>query len=889
MNSKPDRKWEDSFRKQWTWDKVVKGTHAVDCIAICNFDVYIKDGKVWREEQAANYPGVPGIPDPNPKGCQKGLIESRQMYSEERLHYPLRRVGQRGEGKWKRISWDEALTEIADNLIDTITTHGPGAVTMRAGVGVLLELLGTAAPCRAASLLGSTYPDAFESVGDLPSSESLCWGDYYYGHSAMDWFTHDYIIFWFFNPNVTRIPDAHYFWEAKYNGSTIINITPEYNPSSICASLWVNPKYGTDGALALAMANVIISEKLYDAPYIKEQTDLAFLVRTDNKRYLRESDMEAGGRDAIFYFWDSRTHQLAKTPGSMGDPNDSIALGEIDPALEGEYEVQTLNGLVTVRPVFVALQESLRDLTPEKAQQICGVHPTVIRQIARDFARAKRPMIVGGFALYRWYHCDSIGRALILLPALVGKTTGDNTGYTMWNAWMLEALEGGLYFPRREIPPGTSKWELIHARKFYRERIESDTIWGWIYGKQAEAARKYYGDEFIDKLESYIKKAIENKWQPHWPSEENKLKTLIVVGDNYFNRIKNVTNFRNNLLEQLELMVCLDIKMSGTAIFADIVLPAATNYEKYSLRAQYLSTVFHLLQPAVEPIGEAKSDWQVFAELMKKIGERARVRGIKPYEDKELGITIDFAKLHDQYVDGGKLAEDREVVQFILDNSSATRGIKVEEMKKLGWGKFPTLDPNKEFRWTGKNQPFQTFHHINKKQRWNTLCGRQQFYIDHEWFIEWGEELPTYQPSPLRTDKYPLVFSTTHPRWSIHSMWGTHPYMLRLNRGEPVITINPEDAAERGISDGDRVLVYNSVDSFQCQAKIRPGLPRGAVHMGHGWDPLLFPDKKNFQSPIPTLIKPTQMVSGYGHVDYGMWFWGPNQNAQDVTVEIKKL
>ncbi len=890
MSTKPDRKWEDSLRKKWTWDKIVKGTHAVDCMAVCNFDIYLKDGKIIREEQAANYPGVPGIPDPNPKGCQKGLVEHQQMQSPERLRHPLKRVGERGAGEWQEVSWDEALTEIADKLISTIIDDGPGAVSMRAGVGVLLEMMGTAAPCRVASLLGSSYPDCFESTSDLPSSESLTWGDYYYGHSSMDWYTHDYVIFWYFNPNVTRIPDAHYFWEAKYNGSEIVSITPEYNPSSISASLWVNPKYGTDGALALGMANVIIEENLHDVPYIKEQTDFPFLVRKDNNRYLRESDMEPQGREDMFYFWDMRRAKLAKTPGSLGDSEPSIALGDLDPALEGEYEVQTLDGPMVVRPVFVRLKEYLKDFTPEKAQAICGVHPDVIRKIARGFAAAERPMIIGGFGVYRWYNCDSTGRALIMLPALVGKITGENTGFTTWNGWAFEALEDGLYWPRREIPDDATEWELLHARKFYRERIESDTVWGWIYGNQGDAARKYYGDDLVGEIESRLKTALENKWQPHYGGKDDQLKAMIMVGDNYFGRIKNVSEFRDNLLKQLDLIVTLDIKMTGSGMYSDFVLPVATNYEKYSLRPNWLSTVLHMTQPAVEPEGESKSDWQVMAALMKKISEFAKARNIEPYNDEEFGNVIEFDKLYDQFVADGAFTEDKDVVQWILDNSKSTEGMKVEEMEEVGWGAFPHVDATKEFRWIGEKKPFLTpAERVGKKERWNTLAGRQQFYIEHEWFLEYGEELPNYKPSPMDTDTYPLVFNTSHARYSIHSNWTTNEQMLRLNRGEPFISINPQDAAERDIEDGDLVEVYNSVGSFKCQAKVRPGLPRGATHMYHGWDPLLFRDKASYQNAIPTLIKPTQLVSGYGHVEYGMWYWGPNQNSNDASVEVAKV
>ena len=112
--------YSDIWREKWKWDKVVKGTHTrANCIAACSWDVYVKDGIAWREEQAAIYePHRPDVPDFNPRGCQKGACYTTLQISDARIKYPLKRVGERGEGKWKRITWDEALTEIADKLID---------------------------------------------------------------------------------------------------------------------------------------------------------------------------------------------------------------------------------------------------------------------------------------------------------------------------------------------------------------------------------------------------------------------------------------------------------------------------------------------------------------------------------------------------------------------------------------------------------------------------------------------------------------------------------------------------------------------------------------------------------------------------------------------------
>ena len=95
------RHWEDLYRKRWTWDRVAKGTHFVNCWYQrgCNWNVYVKEGIVFREEQAGTYPQTNAdVPDFNPRGCQKGACYSQRMYDAGRLQHPLKRVGARGEG-----------------------------------------------------------------------------------------------------------------------------------------------------------------------------------------------------------------------------------------------------------------------------------------------------------------------------------------------------------------------------------------------------------------------------------------------------------------------------------------------------------------------------------------------------------------------------------------------------------------------------------------------------------------------------------------------------------------------------------------------------------------------------------------------------------------------
>ena len=121
---------EQQYRERIRWDKVTWATHCVDCYpGNCPYRVYVKDGVVVAEEQAANLPVVEqGVPDMNPLGCQKGAAWSRLLYAPERVLHPLKRAGERGGGKWQQVTWDQALTEIADHMLDALETGGPETI-----------------------------------------------------------------------------------------------------------------------------------------------------------------------------------------------------------------------------------------------------------------------------------------------------------------------------------------------------------------------------------------------------------------------------------------------------------------------------------------------------------------------------------------------------------------------------------------------------------------------------------------------------------------------------------------------------------------------------------------------------------------------------------------
>ncbi len=178
---------------------------------------------------------------------------------------------------------------------------------------------------------------------------------------------------------------------------------------------------------------------------------------------------------------------------------------------------------------------------------------------------------------------------------------------------------------------------------------------------------------------------------------------------------------------------------------------------------------------------------------------------------------------------------------------------------------------------------------VEKEQRWPTLTGRQQFYVDHPWFLECGEALPTYKRPPAAGGDHPLTLSGGHTRWSIHSQWRDQQHMLRLQRGEPVVYLSAADAAEREIEDHDRVRLRNDLGAFELRAKIAATIQPGQVLIYHAWEPFQFRGGRSEHAVVPSPIKPTSLVGGYGHLQWKFGHWEPNEVDRDTRVEVERI
>jgi DMSO reductase family type II enzyme molybdopterin subunit len=914
--------WADAYRKKWTWDKVAWGSHSVDCYpGGCPWRVYVRDGKVVREEQAADWtPIEAGVPDMNPMGCQKGAAWSHCHYSPDRVTQPLKRVGERGEGKFVPVTWDEAVTDVADAILDAIQEQGPESVLTP------LTPEPGAAPARQFALaLGTPTTDGNAEFQDFSPGFHVTFGLFNPTASMDDWFLADLTLIWHANPVYTNIHWYHYLAESRYNGGEIVTIAPDYSPSAIHADYHLPVRIGTDAALALSMCKVILDAGLFQKRFVQEQTDLPLLVRRDTSRFLRGTDLADGERDDQFYWWDISTGTLAAAP------RHTLATAGVDPALEGTFRVMLKDGRsVEVEPVFARLRRHLEAYDPERAGALCEVHPDNIRELARKVATRKTKIFIG-WNSGKYYHGDLMERAMALLLGLTGNWGKKGTGT---RSWAIMGMDGNALMPRKDAPGQEAAQRLIAGMIAMRRLLAGGDptltpemlqnraaelaaevggqgaimppafVWYYQYGyRDRWNDPENHDPSFKRSFGEYLEEALEKGW---WDARYSKAyrqlepRVLIESGGNLLRRQRGG---RKLLLEQLwpklRMIVSIDYRLTTTGLYSDYVLPAAQHYEKFG---NSMPSVHHLnfvlCEPATKPHGDSLPDWEIGVRLLEAVEKRAAARGLTEFEDargnvRSLTGLVDLVTLK-----GAVRDEQQHFEESVRDNAVygvLPKGTTLETLRErghvrfAGWGMVghgvsqgSTLEPDQvhnPLRW-----------HTEDKLPYDTLVRRAQFYIDHEWFLEAGEELPTHkEPPPQGGRRRRFLMTSGHNRWSIHSMNMTNDLMLNTHRGEPFAFLNDREAAALGIANGEPVRITSDVGSMRIQAKLSPACRPGQVIVYNGFEPYMHEGWDGQADLEPGHVKPLGLVGNYGHLKYRIFSWQPIPADRAVRVDVEKV
>lgn len=781
--------------------------------------VYIKNGKIVRttpmdleEEEAGRWSitahGRAFSPPPRATVSPHALTWKGNVYSKSRILTPLRRVdfdpkgernpAKRGKSEYVPISWEEALDIVASEITRARTTYGASSITFNHSSHHSWGNIGywTSALLRFSNIVGHT------KVNHNPDSwEGWFWGaSHHWGQTMRLGAAEAYgtvedllanaemVVFWSADPEATngiyggQEGTIRRLW-LKELGIPIVHIDPYFNnTAAFLPGKWIAPRPGTDAALALAIAHTWITEGLYDKSFVRNRT-------------------------TGFETWST------------------YILGESDGTAK----------------------------TPEWQEAETGVLAETVRALARQWGSKRTYLGAGGWGTglggagrgptgHQW------ARAMVCLNALQGfGKPGVNFGHLQWgtpldlNFWFPGYADGGISGDLANTTSSVALYQRMPhlpsmnsvAQQIPRMRLPEGIIEGNAQGFPREP------------------KSLQGQFNPiRYPAPGASLiKLYYKYGSSNFGTMAESHRYADMYRsENLEFVVNQSIWMEGDAGFADVILPSCTSFERWDIsewaslsgfghhaQTQLNNRIVTLQHKCIEPLGESKSDYDIFALIAGRLGMGALfTEGMteldwvkRMYEASDLKDRIGWRKL---------LKKGYYVVPQI-DEIAAQKAPKAFSWFYQGRTK-DTPEPH----------PLPSEHTGNFRMGLQTRSGKFEFEASSLVSLdaEDRERPPTLQYVPswegLSTDlsaTYPLQLITPHPRFSFHTESDGRDSFLNaisdhrvIVDGYPyiVLRVNVDDARERGIRSGDLVRAFNDRGTVICVAKLTHRLPRGITH-----------------------------------------------------------
>lgn len=760
---------------------VLQACQGWGCHDHCYLKVYTgSDGKIDRVERFELPP-----PEGDALGmCMKGAMEGRLPYNTNRILYPMKRVGNRGEGKFQRITWDQAMSEIGQKVKTITDQYGPEAlafdnfacgyvVQMGAGMGLVTLFANTFGATVAGQPPIDTGPFfaqetdwSYPFLVGGPISTQLT-STYGYDPRLLD--QTKYLIMWSCNTAATHpgVTTRH-MMAAKERGVKLVDVGLWYDQQAAVSDWFIPVRGGTDTALALGMANVLVYEGLYDKQFMTNRTVAPFLVRNDNGMFLRESDITSGGDKNKYVWWDAVSKSAQTIAGHVFE----FPEGTMPDLLAA----QTVNG-IACKTAFLLLKEHLADYTPQSQEKITNVPASTVIQLAHEYVQNRPATIWHNWGM-RYQNAYTLGRSIILLSALSG-----NLG-----------LPGGRLILGWCGPVGSYP-------------INFGSIWGGPGKAKALTFR------------DYLTAATTGKPRP--------IKAIILVGGNTLHSLPSRQNYEA-LYGAVDLFVAYELRTTDTTDWADYLLPGAMALEKYDIPAISPSyNTIILNEPAIQPLGEAKDEADFFKALASALGVSgwsdntmaqwcAAILDASQKFPSTTGITYDRLQQ--------EKAIRANVPLEIYDPYTAP--IPFDRLQ--GYNPYGLALPK---GYTGENE-----------LDWPNDSGRTEFYFEP--FTDPTVKMPmaTYvEPymvahySAQDQNKYPLQYVAARQRFFMQTQFQDDPMLRTLAVNEQHIMMNPKDAASRGISDGDVATAFNDRGSCTAKVQLTERMPPGLVATWYGF------------------------------------------------------
>lgn len=682
--------------------------------------------------------------EPQLRACLRGRSYRSRLYSAERLLYPMMRVGERGEGKFKRVSWDEALSFVTDKMQHIKKEYGPQALLDQsyagASYGVLHKsdqiegLLGRfmgSFGCRTSSWSVPSYQGTTTSsrwtFGTIEDGNE----DDTYAHSKL-------MIMWGWNPAYTFHGGNTFYYMrlARQRGCKFVLIDPQFTDSASAYDAWWIPiRPNTDAAMMAGMAHYIFDNNLQNQQFIDNFTM---------------------GMDA----------------GTMPD-----------------WSQHSVNGQENFRDYIFGKYDGVAK-TPEWAAEICGVPAKDIIKLADMYATTKPAALKASWAPGRNAYGEQysrMGAALQSMTGNIGMLGGCAEG--VGKAWHSEAVA----YPYDE-----------NANVWFSS-IKSDR-WAHIVLNYPNVTREEAG---------------------LWPRDDQydgvvpNIKGIFWQGSDWFNQLTNI-NKEIEAIKKMELVVCMDSTITPSGLYADVLFPITTHFERHDVALPWYKGHYYLHRPKViEPLGESKTDFQVFTELAYRLGFGEKYN----------------PKANRQYFHHNEAVDESYLSDWWHNKVMHHQGVTMswEEFKKRGVYKFKLDRPHVAFQ-----------DNVEKGVPWQTPSGRIEILCTElahisDWKrTKYGYHVPSIPKwiEPFEWLKhdlaktYPFHLISPHPRHRTHSIFNNIPWLRETYEQE--ITINASDARKLDIKTGDSIEVWNDRGRLVVPAYVTERLMPGVVVVYEG-------------------------------------------------------
>ena len=799
------------------------------CFNSCNIRVRRQDGVITKIEGDKNSPIGEG------HVCGKGATGMMQLYDPNRITKPMKRTNpQKGKDidpGWVEISWEECYSIVEKEIKKTIANKGVNGlchhsfITNFPGTFNLIAFFGMA--------LGApnfVIPDicgaAIHGVESILTTGCNAGPDYEYckyilqfGSQAGTATRHG------FNMTVRRFADA------RAKGARLVNVDPHMSAGPENADLWLPIRPGTDAALALSIAYVLVHELgIYDRDYLKKYTNAASLVDVKTGRIMRETGSNKP------YVWDE-----AEGKAKVFDDPDIASL-----ALEGAY---TVDG-VACKTGFQLYADSIKNYMPEDAEKITTVPAARIRQVAKELGEAAcigstitldgvempyRPAAVDSFSgISRHKHGFLTHWAILSLNTLIGSCN----------------VPGGLiaYAPISLGHPETGKpawkpsiWEeenlLEHIDLNFTGRIS-------VY----DHTRNHVGDKGDMMLFGLMPI---NELDPHFlyvtqmnPEKygREKMDFLFVYAGNPVKSWGNHDEM-GKFLKSFEFIAGMDLYLNDSSYFFDLIIPEATYLERYDFPptlynnhrtnwAHKVDWCWGIRQPVIKSPDNLPGVGDFFNELARRLGKTAEWNNAlnfvwKMEGDKGLkpDVTYTFPQILD-HIYKNWFGESHGL-EWFKQNGIIKYPRKVEEMYL-----FPQMQSRIPFYWDFMLEAKEKVAAEAKRmglEDWELVEYRPlpEWLPCHDYEIHNKEYdlLPIYYTNAINVDT-----------WLLHNPW-----VNEINLNEPYgynIEINSETAKQKGLASGDRVIL-KAANNYEVSGRllIVEGLHPECLAVGGGsWD-----------------------------------------------------